>query len=223
MTLTPELAAQIRADLLNPNLHLVSGVGDAGTPGEGECCTIAEIMLRLTGHLGDGPHPCVSEVIRKWVMSVQDAMPDSVRNSVEWRSAAGGIAGSATTPEAERIRCDMIMEWMWGRLADEAVLSAVPAVARPAWEQMLTERTSKSACTAEEAIKAVTGDAFSPVGYAATHASIAIAHAAIAPVVWDAANAAGTAAEAIIGARTEAAFWARADSAGLLIALIEAN
>src|SRR5438034_5780342 len=51
----------LRDALTSPALHIASGLGGSQNPGTGEACTIAEIMLVLTGDLSDGPHPCISE------------------------------------------------------------------------------------------------------------------------------------------------------------------
>lgn len=144
----------VRAALLSPGLDICSGLGSARTPGLGSACTIAEINLVLTGRLSDGPHPCISEVIRHWVPRIQDAMPAEMRNSVAWREAATGIAGSAGDAEAEAVRRDLILGWMWEALSDEVVLSAIPVQVRLAWGRMLTERTYAAADAAYAAAAA---------------------------------------------------------------------
>ena len=193
--LTPEQRAAVRAALTSSGLTLITGRGSAKIPGSGEACTISEILLTLTGKLDDGPHPCICEVIRCWVIRIQDAMPDKIRNSMAWREAAAGIAGSAAGPEVTRRRVDFLLNWMWGALSDEAVLASIPGSAQPAWERMLTERTSATAHVA--------ADAATRAADAATRAADAITYAALA-------------ADSV----SNAAYWRRRDLPGTLAALI---
>jgi hypothetical protein len=122
MTVTEAQRENLRTAFTDPALRLGAGVGSA----YGARCTIAEINLILTGKLHDGPHPCISEVVRRWTIRIQDAIPATIRNSPEWRTAAIGIAGSASTAEAEETRRAMLLAWMWERLGDEAVLASIP-------------------------------------------------------------------------------------------------
>jgi hypothetical protein len=59
-------------------MHLPAGLGD-----EHNACSIAAINLTLSGELSDTIPLCMSEVIGKWIIPMQDAMPDTMRNSTE--------------------------------------------------------------------------------------------------------------------------------------------
>jgi hypothetical protein len=230
-TITDAQRAQLAEAFASPTLRIGEGLGTTGPVDSGERCTIAEIALVLTGTLSDGPHPCISEVIRRWVIPIQDAMPDELRNSPAWRAAAPLIAGTATDDERiESERRDMIIAWMWDRLADEAVLAVLPNEVRPAWGRMLAERTSAAAdgADADAAARAVDGD---QVIYAACSARSAAAavDAAAAAAATDAADDAARAARAVAHAAQAAAhvagaggqaYWRRADPAGLLARLV---
>jgi hypothetical protein len=215
----PNLAA-VRAALLSPDLHLCAGVGSSDVPGQGKACTIAEINLVLTGHLDDGPHPCMSEVVRRWVIGVQDAVPDGVRNGRAWREAAAGIAGSAASYEVETLRVQVLLGWMWDALGDDAVLVGVPSGVRPVWDRMLAERTRATAGTTAGAARAAAratagttaGAARAARAAAGAAARAAGAAAGAAEAIEATAGAAAWAAEAI-GAAAVAAAWA-ADAAG---------
>jgi hypothetical protein len=221
------IRAQLRDALLSPDLYLGVGVGSAWRAGRGEACTIAEIMLVLTGHLTDGPHPCVSEVIRRWVIQAQDAMPGEMRNALEWRDAAVGIAGSAATDEVEHKRADMVLEWMWAALGDDAVLWSLPHRVSRAWRTMLAERTSAAAAAVSYAFGA-------PADIASLDAALAV-HDVIrlgrggTDLTPDCASAAvGAVACAAECARDCGAFqlrdfWARRNPADLLTRLIAAS
>ncbi len=105
-------------------------------------CTIARGWYALNGQLIDDYHPCVSEVVRKWVIHVQDVMPAEIRSSPEWRDAAIDIwttGGATQDVEDERLR--LALEWMWTGLGDESVWAAVPSWLLPRWQTMLAQRT----------------------------------------------------------------------------------
>lgn len=202
---------RIAAAFDDATLTLVSGGGR---------CTIEEINFVLTGKLTDGPHPCISEVIRRWVIRTQDAMPHDMRNSHAWRDAAKGIAGSAATPAVEKRRRDLITDWMWSALADEAVVSALPAKVKPSWQAMLRQRTAAAAhITADTAYAAYADAAYAAASAAAHTDTVYIAH------YFDAAASAAASAAAYVAhaaaADTDAAYWRRRDPAALLVRLIE--
>ena len=143
MTLTAEQAKV--ADLLE-TVTLVHGLGTAAEP-----CTVAAVNLALTGKLTDECPDCVCPVLHAWVIPVQDTMPLDLLNAPEWLTLVPLLAGSKSTPEVEQARAERIMEWMWDRLGDEAVLAGVPEAARLAWDRMLNERTAAAARAARAA------------------------------------------------------------------------
>jgi hypothetical protein len=214
-TITDVQRARLAEAFASPSLRLGRGLGTVGPVDFGERCTIAEINLVLTGTLSDDPHPCISEVIRRWVIRIQDAMPDEIRNSAAWRTSAPLIAGTGTDDErVESKRRDAIVAWMWDRLADEAVLAALPDEVRPVWDRMLAERTPAAAAYAAHAAAAYAAHAADTA--ADTAAAYAAAHAADAA----ADDAADTAAHAAAAARDRQTYWRRADPAGLLARLV---
>lgn len=209
-TITDEQRNALRAALTSPELFLVSGQGDADTPGVGQACTITEISLVLIGRLDDGPHPCICNVIRRWVIRIQDDMPDEIRNSAAWREAAIGIAGSAANLATEKRRVEFLLNWMWEALADKDVLASIPESIRSVWNEMLSKR-SADAATATCAADAVR--------YAAAiYAAAAAANAAA--ISGAAATAAARAADAVRYVAASHAYWERRNLAGTLAALI---
>lgn len=48
-------------------------------------CSIAAINLALTGRLTDEIPACMSRVIGRWIIGIQDAAPHEMRNSPEWK------------------------------------------------------------------------------------------------------------------------------------------
>lgn len=224
--------AALETALLSPDLKLINGVGDANIPGIGYACTISEINLVLTGKLSDEPHPCISPVIRSWVIKIQDSMPSSIRNSIEWRTAAIRIAGSANGNEKARV--ELLLNWMWERLADEAVIRALPIDVVDSWRTMCLD--NKTYAAAADGAKAAAYGAKAAYGaygaYAAAKAAEAAAayyaKAAAAAYYAKAAYAAAYAAEAAAyaaeaaeaDAADAAAYWERANLPTVLTDLI---
>ena len=145
-TLTPKQQAEIAA-LVEP-MTLCRGVGD-----EHSACSIAAINLALYGQLTDTIPGCMSEVIGRWIIQIQDQMPESIRNSAEWKRLLPLAAG--TGRDKERQRLALIMDWMW------RALSLVQPVADAKgfgaeWAAMLREKTRAAAAAATAAAYAAT-------------------------------------------------------------------
>jgi hypothetical protein len=70
-------------------MTLPSGLGT-----EESACSIAAINLALTGELTDDIPDCMSEVIGRWIIPTQDAMPAELRNSPRWKSLLPLAAGT---------------------------------------------------------------------------------------------------------------------------------
>ena len=194
-TLTVEQEASIR-EFLDSHPDLAVGVGT-----EERACSIASINLALTGTLTDTIPPCMSEVIGKWIIVVQDAMPAEIRNSAAWRAALVDAAGTGRKREQERL--DVLLAWMWEAVLPHLLPLAIDLGFNAEWIMMLTERTPDAARAAAEA-----------AAEAAEAAEAAAARAAAA--------AAAEAAEAAEAARAARAAWASFDPVGVLRALVEA-
>lgn len=220
MTTITEDQEKAIADLVAP-MTLPVGIGSRES-----ACSIAAINLALTGELTDEIPECMSLVIGKWIIRVQDAMPAEIRNSPEWKALLPLAAGTGREHEAGRR--DAIMGWMWGALE-----GVQPAANRGgfgvAWAAMTREKTADAAAVARDAAYARAAYAAAGrVGGAAAYAADA------ADAAYDAADAAQErAAAAAAGAARAAAdvawdahaawgaFWRRLDPAGLLKRLIE--
>jgi len=221
-TITQDQQAAIAAKL--KDMTLPSGLGD-----EHSACSIAAINLALTGKLTDKIPDCMSLVIGRWIIGVQDAMPHEMRNSLRWKSLLPLAAGTGRDHEQERLA--LIMEWMWG-----TVLPTLQPIAElrgfgAAWLRMTTERTEAAAKLAaklaEEAARvattAVAATAWAAVWAAKAEAMVAKEAAVAATRVAEAAAvaAAAWAADAAGGSLGAAAAWEQFDLYGLLHRLIE--
>jgi hypothetical protein len=221
-------------------MTLPSGLGT-----EEAACSIAAINLALTGKLTDDIPPCMSKVIGKWIIGVQDSMPDDMRNSERWKQLLPLAAGTGRAKEKKRLA--IILDWMW-----ESVLPTLQPLADKhgfgrEWQTMTTERTeaaaeaaweaawaARDAAAAEEAAEAAAYAAARVTASAAGRAAASAAEAAwaaaaagaaaraedTAAAAADTAYAAEWAAGAAAAARADA--WQTFDPCGLLERLIEA-
>ena len=179
LTITDDQRAAIVAKLAG--MHIPSGLGT-----EDEACSVAAINLALTGELTDEIPDCMSVVIGKWIIDVQDEMPADMRNGDEWRGLLPLAAGTGREHEQERV--DIIMEWMWRALSLVQPIADEDGFGNE-WRTMCTKRTPEAA----ENAAAKAADAVAKAAKAAKRAAIAANRAAIAAawaVTW-AANAAG--------------------------------
>jgi hypothetical protein len=189
--ITTEQEIAIRDTLTNmPKLAV--GLGTAE-----QACSIAAINLAMTGTLTDTVPDCMSRVIGRWIIRIQDPMPATIRDSAAWRELLVLSAGTGREHEAERVA--LVLDWMWDALALVQPRADVRGY-RVAWATMLRERTAQSARSAS-AYAATTADA-----YAAASASESAAAYAYA----DAASSAATAAAASSSASTATAAAAAA-------------
>jgi hypothetical protein len=191
-TITLEQQTAIAAKLAS--MTLPSGLGD-----EESACSIAAINLALSGKLTDDIPDCMSEVIGKWIIRIQDAMPADMRNSERWKQLLPLAAGTGRAKEKKRLQ--IILDWMWGTVLPTLQPHADANGFGAEWQTMTTERTKAAAADAARAAARV------------ARAEAAAARAAATAAAADAARAAAA-------ARADA--WQTCDPCGLLERLIEA-
>ncbi len=125
--------------------HIPSGLGD-----KEEACSIAGINLALSGELTDEIPECMSLVIGKWIIAIQDGMPDAMRNSTEWKALLPLAAGTGREHEAERAA--IVLDWMWSVLAYLQPLADAKGFG-DAWRTMCIVKTASAAtAVAEECV-----------------------------------------------------------------------
>ena len=154
-------------------------------------CSIAAINLALTGTLTDEIPACMSEVIGKATIVLQDAMPAEMRNSARYKAWLPTAAGAGRDNEAERLA--VLMDWMWSTVMPEFQGVADARGFGVEWREMCEKRT---AYAARAAARAAADAAYA--AYAARAAADAAAYAA---------SAAEKAADG---------FWDRVDPIGVL-------
>ena len=173
----------------NLNAYLKGREIPSGMGTKEEACSVAAINLAISGILTDDIPDCMSEVLGEAVIRLQDAMPDEMRNSEEYKALLPDMAGTGREREKERL--SILLDWMWGTVLPQLQLIADKEGFGGAWETMCEERTEKAAAAAKAAAKA----------------------AAWSPAVDDAANAANAARAAVMAALAAAravyaAIWA---------------
>lgn len=132
------------AELLK-TCHLTSGLGND----KHEACSIAAINLGMTGKLTDEIPDCMSLVIGRWIIRIQDAMSEEIRNSEEWKSLLPFAAG--TGRELEKERLEIIMDWMWIMVLPELQEAADRGDYGKEWSDMCEVRTAAAANAANAA------------------------------------------------------------------------
>ena len=218
---------------IRKRLRTLTLVHEVGYATGGTACTISAINLALTGQLTDtDPSKCMWDALRLFVIRVQDEMPLQMMEPGDehgdlWRAIVPYIAGSRDLPD-KPARLALILDWMWERLGDPAVVAAVPAHILPVWQSMVTLRTLRAADDASKA--AVIAARTAPdVGIGNRNsADAAPFHAAIAVGAALDVNADNAAMEeAAFAARAAATlapepvdYWRRADPAKLLEAVL---
>ena len=213
-TITKEQEAKIRE-------YLDSHVLPAGLGTEGSACSIAAINLSLTGKLTDVVPGCMSYVIGRWIIRIQDSMPSDMRNSIKWKYLLPLAAGTGRDADAEKRRMNLILGWMW-----DVVLPSLQPIADKRgygdkWKAMTDGKTVELARKARDAADAAAADA----AYAADAAAAATATATVtadADAAYAAAAAASASAAATAATATRKTVWEHFDPCSLLEKLIEA-
>jgi len=204
--------------------HLPAGLGT-----EQEPCSVAAINLALTGELTGRIPDCMSEVIGKWIIIIQDAMPDEMRNSVEWKRLLPFAAGTGRDHEEERNA--VLMEWTWGTVLPTLQPLADEQGYGGAWAAMCAQRNAAWVAeagywAAEAAWAARAGEAARAAraaGAARADQAKRAALVAETALVAEAARTAWAARVAGAGEAAEAAragYWATVDPCKVLADLI---
>ena len=205
---------------------LPKGVGNTES-----ACTVAAINLAMSGRLTDAIPECMSEVLGRAAIGLQDAMPDKMRNGQRYKRLIPDMPGTGRAQEQEQERLEILMDWMWGVVLPQLQPIADKSGFGDKWRLMCHDRT---AAAARAAARAAAYAAARAAAYAAAYAADA-ADAAVAAVAADAADAAADAAAyaatyaadaavaadaaaraAYAAADARADFWAAVDPIGAL-------
>src|SRR5713226_7803997 len=102
-------------------------------------CSVAAINLAINGRLTDDIPECMSLVIGRWIIRIQDLMPSDIRNSEEWKDLLPLAAGSGRKKESERL--ELLKTWIFGTVLPVLQSRADQRGFGEEWATMLTERT----------------------------------------------------------------------------------
>ena len=189
---------------------LPEGLGD-----EESACTLAAINLAMSGKLTDKIPACMSEVLGKAAIALQDEMPTEMRNSLRYKSLIPDMPGTGRAQEKERL--SILMDWMWSVVLPQTQPIADERGFGAQWQSMCRKKTAAAARAAARAARA----ARLASAAADAAAARAAARAALAADAADAnaALAADAVARAFAAARAAAAradFWSTVDPIGVL-------
>jgi len=206
-TFTAEQRAKLEDYLAN---HILpSGLGS-----EESACSIAAINLAINGELKENIPPCMSSVLGRATIRLQDAMPDEMRNSDRYKTLLPNMAGTGRDNEPERL--GFLMDWMWSTvlpqlqpLADEKGFGAE-------WSDMCRLKTDEAANAAAAAAADAKASA-SDYAYAdAANAANAAANAADAADAYVAVYASAVYAVYASTSANADTFWNTVDPIGVL-------
>ncbi len=200
---------------LNLEAYLATHTLPKGLGDRGSACTLAAINLAMSGELTDDIPACMSEVLGKAAIALQDAMPTEMRNSARYKSLIPEMPGTGRAQEQERFA--ILMEWVWS-----VVLPQVQSIADEhgfgaEWKSMCCEKTATAArAAAYAAARASDAAADAAVDVADAAVDVADAAARAAAYAADAADAAAAAAAAAYAAAARAGFGETTDPIGVL-------
>ena len=220
---------------LNLEAYLASHTLPKGVGNTESACTLAAINLAMSGRLTDEIPACMSEVLGRAAIQLQDAMPDEMRNSLRYKALIPDMPGTGRDQEKERLA--ILMDWMWGVVLPQLQHFADKRGFGDQWRRMCKDQTADAAAAAAAArATAYAAAAARATAYAAVAAADAAADAAAraaaraadayaADAAADAyaadaaadAYAADAAADAYAAdAAARADFWAAVDPIGVL-------
>lgn len=166
---------------------LPSGLGD-----EHGACTLAAIRLAYDGQLNDEVIDCMSPVLGKAAMRLQDVMPDEMRNSARYKALIPNMPGTGRELEAERLA--VLMDWMWTVVLPQLQPIADNGGFGAEWRDMCETKTpdaAKTAAYAADAARTAAG-AGAAADYAADYAAADAAdYAAARRTFWEAVDPIG--------------------------------
>ena len=185
----------------------------AGLGNEESACTLAAIRLAYDGQLNDDVIDCMSPVLGKAAMEMQDAMPSDMRNSTRYKNLIPNMPGTGREREAERLA--ILLDWIWTVVLPQLQPIADKGGFGVEWRHMCEEKTPDAARTAAAAAAgaaAADADAAAAAADAAARAAD-VTYAAYTAYAYAYAAAAAGAAAADAARRT---FWEAVDPIGVL-------
>ena len=114
-----------------------------GLGSEESACSIAAINLALSGELTDDIPACMSKVLGRTTIKLQDEMPYEMRNSSRYKKLLPDMAGTGREHEEERLT--ILLDWMWSVVLPKLQPLASEYGFGTEWRNMCQEKTSAAA------------------------------------------------------------------------------
>ena len=168
---TTDADERLREYLTRDGYSIPTGLGT-----ENAASSIAAINLALTGELVEEIPDCMSEVVGRWIFHIQNGMPESMRDSREWRELLPLAAATGRDREEERL--DIVDDWFCTTVVPlaEAMDDTVGLV--PDGEELCVD------CCREAALSAVfAADPFASVMFVASYPAVT-AESAACDLTW---------------------------------------
>jgi hypothetical protein len=131
--------------------YLATHTLPSGLGAKESACSIAAINLALSGELTDEIPDCMSDVLGRAAIALQDAMPGEMRNSERYKALLPEMAGTGRKHEQERLA--ILLDWMWSVVLPKLQPFAESKGFGDAWKNMCQLKTAASALAAAAAAR----------------------------------------------------------------------
>ena len=134
---------------LSLEAYLATHTLPSGLGNKESACTLAAINLAMSGKLTDKIPACMSEVLGRAAIILQDAMPDEMRNSLRYKSLIPDMPGTGRAQEQERLA--ILTAWMWGVVLPQLQPITDKRGFGGEWRLMCQDKTADAARAAADA------------------------------------------------------------------------
>jgi hypothetical protein len=164
---------------LNLEAYLATHTLPKGLGHEESACTLAAINIAMSGKLTDDIPDCMSEVLGKAAIGLQDAMPDEMRNSQRYKQLIPDMPGTGRVQEKERLA--IMLDWMWSVVLPQLQPITDDDGLGSEWRLMCEDKTADAAYRAADAARAA---AYAAAAHAARAVDAATDYAAARAEFW---------------------------------------
>ena len=147
----PWAGVKLRAYLDRPDYKIPRGLGT-----EDAACSLGAINVALYGYLAENVPVSMSPLVARWIVGVQDSLPDHLRNSAEWKNLLPLAA--VTGRDYEDKRWEIVADWIWGTVLPAAQDIADTCGMGPVWSLMCEKRTVDGAKDVVDQVNDLIGD-----------------------------------------------------------------